>query len=308
MDNYGIIDMGSNTIRMVIYAVDCKGKTKKGARIFTSLLSDKVFAGLAAYVDDGVFTQAGIDKAIKVLKGHLKRSKYYKCKKMEVIATAVLRNCSNRDDAVRQISKECNIPIRVLSEYEEAYLGFVGASIAESIGNGTLLYIGGGSTELTRVLEGYPRTSVSLPQGSLSSFSMYVEGVFPSEAEMKTIRAEMRKQCEALPSSRIFRTDSFFGIGGSIRGAAKVLQQMDKLKKRPDRITHDDLWRICDLSLTNPNAFVHIAAAAVPERIHTIIPGCLIALELMELMNASHIEICKRGLREGYLLEYLLKG
>lgn len=308
MENYGIIDVGSNTIRMVIYAVDCKAKSKKGGRIFTSILSDKVFAGLAAYVEDGVFTQAGIDKAIKVLKGHLKRSKYYKCKKMEIIATAVLRNCENHDEAVGQISKACNVPIRVLSEYEEAHLGFVGASSSEFIEEGTLLDIGGGSSEMTRVLEGYPRTSVSLPQGSLSSFSMFVKGVFPTEEEMGLIRQETRRLCEELPCSKTFRTESFYGIGGSIRGAAKMLQRMDGLDKRPQAITHDDLQRICELSLSNPNAFVHTAASAVPERIHTIVPGCVIALELMDLMGAKQIEICKRGLREGYLIDYMLKG
>ena len=56
---YGIIDIGSNTIRMAIYLIE-------GDRI-EFLMKQKHTVGLAAYVHDGVMAPEGIEKAIEVL-------------------------------------------------------------------------------------------------------------------------------------------------------------------------------------------------------------------------------------------------
>ena len=56
---HGIIDIGSSTIRMAIY--DIHGKD------IDMLLKKKHVVGLAAYVKDGIMTQAGIDKAVDIL-------------------------------------------------------------------------------------------------------------------------------------------------------------------------------------------------------------------------------------------------
>ena len=70
MLNYGVIDLGSNSIRLVVYEVKGNGPGDCAPKSFKSLINDKVMAGLAAYVSDGVFTEAGIEKAASVLRGH----------------------------------------------------------------------------------------------------------------------------------------------------------------------------------------------------------------------------------------------
>ena len=61
---------------------------------FKSIINDKVMAGLAAFVEDGVFTPDGVDRAVNVLKSHMKRVRYFGCKRVDVFATAVLRNAA----------------------------------------------------------------------------------------------------------------------------------------------------------------------------------------------------------------------
>ena len=92
MPNYAVVDLGSNSIRLVVYDVKDAHKRTCTNKDFKSLINDKVMAGLSAYVVDGVFTQDGIDRAIGVLRGHAKRARYFDCEKMEVFATAVIRN------------------------------------------------------------------------------------------------------------------------------------------------------------------------------------------------------------------------
>ena len=62
MSNYGVIDLGSNTIRLVVYETRDDRRKACGCKEFKSLINDKVMAGLSAYVENGVFSQAGIDR------------------------------------------------------------------------------------------------------------------------------------------------------------------------------------------------------------------------------------------------------
>ena len=115
MPNYGVVDLGSNSIRLVVYEVKDDRLAAYTNRDFKSLANDKVMAGLAAYVEDGAFTQTGIEKAASVLKGHAKRARFYRCKRLEVFATAVLRNAANCAEAVAAIEDASGLPINLLS-------------------------------------------------------------------------------------------------------------------------------------------------------------------------------------------------
>ncbi len=151
MPNYGVIDLGSNSVRLVVYEVKDDRRPVYTNKDFRSLLNDKVMAGLAAYVREAVFTQAGVERAASVLKGHLKRARYFQCKRIDVFATAVLRNCENSAEAVAALQEAAGTRIALLSARDEAHLGFVGATCDRVIERGTLVDIGGGSTELTRI-------------------------------------------------------------------------------------------------------------------------------------------------------------
>ena len=74
MANYAVIDVGSNSIRLVVYSVPNDNQKAYRRSDFSSLANDKVMAGLAAYVSEGVFTPAGIKKATSTIKSHLKHA------------------------------------------------------------------------------------------------------------------------------------------------------------------------------------------------------------------------------------------
>lgn len=153
MPTYGVIDLGSNSIRLVIYEVKDDRRSTYSSKDFKSIINDKVMAGLAAFVEDGVFTPDGVDRAVNVLKSHMKRVRYFGCKRVDVFATAVLRNAVNCAEAVAEIERRCGLAVTLLSARDEAHLGFVGARCSTPLERGTLVDIGGGSTELTRVEE-----------------------------------------------------------------------------------------------------------------------------------------------------------
>ena len=87
--------------RQVVYEVKDDRRKTYSSKDFKSLINDKVMAGLSAFVTaDGTFTDDGVRRAASVLKGHAKRARYFDCKRIDVFATAVLRNAANSAEAV----------------------------------------------------------------------------------------------------------------------------------------------------------------------------------------------------------------
>lgn len=306
MPTYGVIDLGSNSIRMVIYDVKDDRKAAYTSKDFKSIINDKVMAGLAAFVEGGVFTPAGVDRAVSVLKSHAKHARYFNCKRLDVFATAVLRNAENCAAAIAEIERRTGLAVQLLSAHDEAHLGFVGAAAAAPIERGTIIDIGGGSTELTRITGGRDFDDRSIPQGSLSSFTRYVKAIVPAPFETDAIACAFRAQLKALPNLDLYRAHTLYGVGGSVRAAAKVIQQVRGLETRPRIITANDVADVLAFARENPNAFAHAALKASAERVHTVVPGCVILDTLFKQLGAAHLEIRKGGVREGYLIERIL--
>jgi len=264
MPTYGVIDLGSNSIRLVIYEVKDDRRSTYSSKDFKSIINDKVMAGLAAFVEDGVFTSDGVDRAVNVLKSHMKRVRYFGCKRVDVFATAVLRNAVNCAEAVAEIERRCGLAVTLLSARDEAHLGFVGARCSTPLERGTLVDIGGGSTELTRVEGGRDSDDVSLGQGSLSSFARFVRNILPAPIEMDAIACEFRGNLRRLPSLEPYKAPTLYGVGGSTRAAAKLVQQLDELQTRPREIQAEQVQQILEACRENPSAFGHAPSACTP--------------------------------------------
>ena len=307
MPNYAVVDLGSNSIRLVVYDVKDAHKRTYTSKDFKSLINDKVMAGLSAYVVDGTFTQDGIDRAIGVLRGHAKRARYFDCEKMEVFATAVIRNASNCEEAVAAIEEAAELPISLLSATDEAHLGFVGATCDRAVERGTLVDIGGGSTELTRIESSLDFDNASIGQGSLSSFAQHVRAILPTPGEMDAIAEAFRKRFAGLPNSDAYRSEALYGIGGSVRAAAKMHAQATGAAVRPKTMTKQQIHAILAWCRTDPDTFAHAALKASAERVHTLVPGCIILGELFDACGAERLDVCKYGVREGYLLDRMLR-
>lgn len=307
MPNYAVVDLGSNSIRLVVYDVKDAHKRTYTNKDFKSLINDKVMAGLSAYVVDGVFTQDGIDRAVSVLRGHAKRARYFDCEKMEVFATAVIRNALNCEEAVAAIEEAAELPISLLSATDEAHLGFVGATCDRAVERGTLVDIGGGSTELTRIESSLDFDNASIGQGSLSSFAQHVRAILPTPGEMDAIAEAFRKRFAGLPNSDAYRSEALYGIGGSVRAAAKMHAQATGAAVRPKTMTKQQIHAILAWCRTDPDTFAHAALKASAERVHTLVPGCIILGELFDACGAERLDVCKYGVREGYLIDRMLR-
>lgn len=306
MPRIGIIDLGSNTIRLVVFDVEKDFGKKLKSSGFREILNEKEVAGLSAYIDDGLFTDAAIERATDVLKDHLKSAKNVGCEEVRVFATAVLRNCVNSEEAAAATEHDSGLSIDIISGEEEAHLGFVGASIAQKLDQGILIDIGGGSTEFTHIERGRDLMNVSVPQGSVSSYADHVSLILPTPAECKAIRRAFEKRIAEYKCIQATHEGAMYGIGGSVRAVAKMLGRMNGRDKAQKRMTPEDVSRVLELLDDDPSQFAHLAVKAVPERLHSVVPGCILLRTLMRAAKAEELTLCKYGVREGYLVERVL--
>lgn len=313
MARYSVIDLGSNTIRLVVYDVRAdrrsihKYRNSDRSKLFKDAINEKKTAGLSIYVEDGRFTQAGIDKAVDVLSTLLDIARNIESDKTKIFATAVLRNCTNSKEVVREIGRRIGASIDLLTEVEESHLGYIGATCTAPTTSGTLIDIGGGSTELTSLTKSGDRLNVSLGMGSVSSYARHVKMILPTQDEIDAIASSFRKKLEALDDLDTYETDIAYGIGGSIRAVAKLGAFIFGDGTKPKEFSSGQLDEVFALLKEDPEKFAHLAVRAVPDRLHSLVPGATILRECMRAFGARSMQVRKYGVREGYLLERMLK-
>lgn len=306
MARFGVIDLGSNSVRLVVYEVDAPKGGRLSKKDFSTLLDMKKMAGLSSYVVDGVFSDEGIRKAAYILSRHLVRAANVSCDKVEVFATAVLRNCLNSAQAVARIEEEAGCSIRVLTGEQEARLDFIGASCEHAMETGTLIDIGGGSTELVAIAKGKARRCISLDQGSVSSYAQFVRLVLPTAKEQSRIAKALAGRLKSVPDLKELKSPVLYGVGGSVRAVAKMKGACEGSLKVPKRLDLQDVRELQRFLAEDPAAFAHAASRAVPDRLHTV--GCGLAMVelLMDTFEAERLEVCRYGVREGFLIDAML--
>ncbi len=293
--NYGIIDLGSNSVRLEIFSYKDS--------VLKNIYSKRAVVGLASYVlPEGYLSDLGISSAIDVVKTFKDEAAAFELKKLYVIATATIRNARNQNEIINRINKACEVKVELLDEKSEALYGVRGVRSQTDFDHGVVLDIGGGSTEVTLIKEGKVLEAHSLPLGSLNSFITFVKEILPTSQEKERIQKAV---FNALSFSKVtqMKFDHIYGIGGSLK-AAKVLIESFNGKK----ITYLTRSNIKDLinkiDPSKKQTYLSIIRM-IPERLHTILPGLIILDSIMNYFDIEKVFISQSGIREGYILDHI---
>lgn len=296
---YAIIDVGSNSIRLCIYQIQ--------ENRIQPLIDKKETAGLIGYVEEGKLTDKGIRKAAAVIGDFYHIAANFGIEKIAVFATASLRNIENREETCRYIEKVSGVYPEVISGEEEAHFDFVGATHFLQASDGLVVDIGGGSTELVRFMGHRAEGLCSLPIGSYQLYTQYVQGIFPKKDERKAIKAAVREELGGLDWPDTFTVGLVCGVGGTIRAFRKLsielLNADETAECLPADYLHTLLKRLKDEGMEAYRRFYKV----VPDRMLNIEPGLLLLREIVKKFEVQEIAVSKYGVREGYLLERMLK-
>ncbi len=300
---YAMIDVGSNTIRMAIYEIESD-------RV-EMLMKRKYTVGLAAYVRDGYMQQQGIDKVVEIIQDYRNFLDDLGITRVTAFTTAALRNAINGLDAVREISYRTRTNLTLMSGDDEATYDFIGATHNLDEDKGLLIDIGGGSTEIVYFNHREIQVKVSLPIGSLSFHTRYTGKIhiLPSASECREMYAEAESTVSAVNEFRDISHAQICGIGGTFKGAMALYNSMYGLPRRNMRMEvrrlRDILKRFQrDYELIVPDKV--LLMRTVPERMHTFMPGLIIADVLAKRFGSHDIIFSDSGVREGYIYSKIL--
>ena len=294
----GIVDLGSNTIRLSIYHWE--------GRQFKLLMNKKEMAGLAGYIKDGVLSDRGILVACQVLSGFKALLENFDIRDIHVFATASLRNIVNTEDALDTIRAVTGVTVEVVSGSDEATLSFLGATVGGGAPDtGLLADIGGGSTELVAYEKGSITSGCSLPMGSLSLFTRYVTGLFPTREERHAIRDQVEAELERAKTQGV-RCAHLTGVGGTIRAAAKLCNDLSGADQNNRTIPAEEIRALYKDLKKVDQATLRQILRIVPDRVHTILPGLAILCAVLKSYEVETVLVSPCGVREGYLLQRVM--
>lgn len=284
---YGIIDIGSNTIRLVLYIV-------RDGKILP-MLNKKFTAGLAGYIKKGHMSDKGKEKLIEVLLEFRHILTHIKTAELFCIATAPLRNIDNTKEISAAVLKRTGFSLTVLSGEEEALYDYYGAMQSVQEPSGLVIDIGGGSTEFVFYADNTVKSVFSLPIGSLTAYSTYVKSILPNKKEEKLIAEAIREAAADLPKER---PEVICGVGGSIRAAVKIYNELFEDTLPAGRV---ELKKLQTLLKIPQGTLAKAILKVAPERIHTFIPGLILLCTIAEMWGITKISVSTSGVKEGYL-------
>ena len=301
-ERFALLDIGSNTIRLVVFEMD-------ESHSITELQNIKTPARLVQYLDDEkVMSEEGIQVLITVLKSFTEIAERYTVEKSRAIATAAIRQSANRDEILSRVKEALGLELEILPEEKEAYYGNYAVRHTMDVHDGVSIDIGGGSTELTYFIDKEVKQAISFPFGAVSLKEKFFEGKKHNDKKaIEKARKWVNKQLSQL-DWLVDAEVTLVGIGGSARNYAEIHQrqiaypiagiheyrmELNELKETFDIITSSSMDQLSDLD------------GLSEDRRDIIIPAGIVFTELMAVLKARSFTISNRGLREGIIIEEL---
>ncbi|HDR7591032.1 TPA: Ppx/GppA family phosphatase [Bacillus mycoides] len=298
---YAIIDIGSNTMRLVIYE-------KQNGGFYKEIENTKVVARLRNYLIDGVLNEEGKEVLLQTLFQFQESTKFHQLHHVLCVATATIRQAENQEEIKKLVEGQTDFTLRVLSEYEEARYGYLAVMNSTSFSEGITVDIGGGSTEVTYIKNREILEYHSFPFGALSLKHLFIKGDIPTKDELEEIREYLECQFRTLPWL-IDKKLPLIAIGGSARNLAKIHQN---LTNYPIPGVHlykmkEDIENV--KGALEKQSFIELQKmeGLAKDRADTIIPAVEVFHKLVNIIEATAFVLSKKGLREGVFYEELTK-
>jgi len=306
---FAAIDIGTNSIRLAVVRIDDGDKTTTLA-----IQREVVRLGEGEFETDEM-TKEAIDRGALVCTRFAEVARGFGASEIIAFATSAVREAENREEFIERVRIESGIEVRVISGVEEARLIWLGVSSGIELNNRTamLIDIGGGSTEVIvgnssgysilesmrlgaiRLSNRYFATADAVSAQDFDKVKHYVQGV----ASHVTRRV------------RSAGFDLAVGSAGTINALGAIIQ------RRTGTVAYEQgnlsfkladlreaVAMLCKLSLDDRRK----VAGMDPNRADIILGGAAIILTLMEEIGVDRLTVSDRGLREGILLDHVLRG
>ncbi len=299
-----IIDIGSNTIRLVLYEYD----HRQGLYEFGNF---KTVARLRTFLSPtGEMSQSGIRVLADTLTSFKEILDDYAITDIKAVATAAIRQASNQNEIIDEMKKLTGIQLDILTEEEEAVFGFVAVAHSMDTDSAITIDIGGGSTEITLFKNKELQKTHSFPFGTVSLKQKFVKDTVINEQELQKLMNYVKEQFLSL--DWVSKAGlPVIAIGGSARNVAQIHQQ--KIDYPISGLHQYEMHRDemkdlkYDLLMMNFDQLKQLDGLS-SDRADIIVPAIQVFLSLMEVVETNTFQVSKKGLREGLMISRVLQG
>jgi exopolyphosphatase/guanosine-5'-triphosphate,3'-diphosphate pyrophosphatase len=282
----GIIDVGSNSIRLVVY--------ERASRAPLPVFNEKVLCGLARGLDaTGRLNPAGVEMALANIDRFTALAHNMKVTSLDLLATAAVRDASDGPEFMHALESRPGIKAHIVSGQDEARFSGFGVMCGMPDASGVMGDLGGGSLELVSLGRGRIGSSSTLPIGPLRLMSS-------GKSDPKRI------VIDAIEDVRWLREETgktFYAVGGAWRSFARLHMEQAGY---PLHIIHH-----YDIPSDEARAVARLIAVQSPKslekmpgvsrrRVDTLPLACLALDRLLAALKPRNVIFSAFGLREGF--------
>jgi len=285
---YGVIDVGSNSIRLVIF----EGLNRSLNVVF----NEKISCGLGSELTvTGRLSITGVRHAITNLGRFARLLGAMDVELVDAVATAAVRDAADGTIFVAQVQREIGIKLRVLSGTDEAEYTALGVVASVGAAKGLMADLGGGSLELAEVGEGKVGNTATLPFGSLR-FSA------ENRDELQGQVGQLAEKLNQLDWLGEHKGQDIYLVGGTWRSLARLHMVQNQY---PLQVVHrysltykSVLEFLQGLSMHGSESMASFSQIS-RRRLKLIPLSAQILATILDRVQPSHIIFVAGGLREG---------
>lgn len=290
----GVIDIGSNSVRMVIF----DGAARSPAYFF----NEKILCGLGAgFSETGRLNADGWRRAMVALKRFARLAEAAGVSPLLTVATAAVRDATDGPAFRAQVLDETGLDIRVLDGFEEARLSAQGVLLGWPGAEGLICDIGGSSMELAELRGG---GEVGLRQTS-DLGPLKLMGI---KGGKRAIRAHIRSAVADLAEGFPEDAGRLFLVGGSWRAIARI--DMER-RGYPLKVLHE--YRMTPKAILETIKFIgksdidalRANTRTSVERMRLVPWAAEVLKALVRRLHPKEIAVSSYGIREGLLYEQM---
>ncbi len=291
-----VIDIGSNSIRLVVY--------EGLARSPTPLFQEKAMCGLGRFLNStGRLNEDAIPYALASLARFSKLANICGVRERDLhpFATAAVRWAEDGEEFLEKAGKACGVPIAVVSNVEEAELAATGVQAGFMEPSGIVGDLGGGSLELIQTRANRFEETVSLPLGGLALLDK-------TKGEKAAAIPIIEDALMPLTWLNAWRGEAFYAVGGTWRALAKL-----HIVQTGYPLTAVHGYRLDANKVLQLTARIANGAPAALKRLEgmsagreeTLPFGALVLNTIVHRMQPSAVIFSAFGVREGMIYRHL---
>lgn len=302
MEKIGVIDIGSNSIRLVLAQIIDR-------KFFRILDEVKVSARLGSGIEkDGMLEEERMDESYNALKAFKDLCQIGRVDRIIAVGTAALRIAKNRDVFLKRVKDGLQIEIEVISGNHEAYYDFWGVINSLDIDEGLMVDIGGASTEIVHFKNRLLENCISLPFGSITLAQKFDIKEKMSDETQKKLSSFIRKQFQKVSWLKDIKKIPLIGVGGTARNIGKVAMAKSNY---PLKIIHNfkldpkDSFEIYESMKSKTLSQRKKTPGLSKDRADIFMGSFSTINELIDYCSCSRFIISGCGVREGIIYNYL---